>query len=175
VWGFRQSWEVVALRNHLSYCCGVQRASAVAALAVAMTITSERLRRAAANAVDPLDIGLLQLAAERGEVRPRDVADHLDINPSSVTRHARVLVEMGQVTVSADPTDGRGSLIRLTDAGRARLQQIFDEGVASYGSLLEGWSTPDIQAFTTYLERLSEALQAAQQTGSAATGSNSRG
>ena len=127
-----------------------------------MTISSERLRRAAAGAVAPLDIGLLPLAAERGEVRPRDVAEHLDVNPSSVTRHARVLVEMGQLSVSADPSDGRGILMRLTDVGRARLQQIFDEGVASYGALLEDWSMPDIEAFTTYLNRLSEALEAAQ-------------
>jgi DNA-binding MarR family transcriptional regulator len=147
----------------------------VAALAVAMTTTSDRLRRAAASAVDPLDVGLLQLAAERGEVRPRDVAEHLDINPSSVTRHARVLVEMGQLSVSADPTDGRGSLIRLTDAGRARLQQIFDDGVASYDTLLHDWSTTDIQAFTTYLDRLNEALQAAQQAGLAAPRSDVRG
>jgi DNA-binding MarR family transcriptional regulator len=139
-----------------------------------MTITSEELRRAAVDSIDPLDIGLLQMAAERGEVRPRNVAEHLDVNASSVTRHARVLVELGQVTVSADPTDGRGSLIRLTDAGRVRLQQIFDEGVASYGALLEGWSTRDIQAFTTYLDRLSGALQAAKHATVATTGANSR-
>lgn len=140
-----------------------------------MTITSERLRRASASAVDPLDIGLLQLAAERGEVRPTEVAEHLDINPSSVTRHARALVEVGQLSVSADPADGRASLIRLTDAGRARLQQIFDEGVAAYGALLEGWSTWEIEAFTRYLDRLREALEAAQEPAAPVPHSNSRG
>ncbi len=139
-----------------------------------MTTTSERLRRASENAVDPLDIGLLQLAAERGEVRPRDVAEHLDINPSSVTRHARVLVDMGQLAVSADPADGRGSLICLTDAGRARLQTIFEEGVASYAALLKGWSTTDIRAFTSYLDRLGEALLAAQDPASAGSRTNSK-
>lgn len=72
-----------------------------------MTTTSERLRRASTGAVDPLRIGPLQLTAERGEVRPTEVAEHLDINPASVTRHARVLVELGQLTVSAGPTYGR--------------------------------------------------------------------
>lgn len=146
------------------------RRSAVAALAVAITTTSERLRRASASAVDPLDIGLLQLAAERGEVRPTDVAEHLDINPSSVTRHARVLLEAGLLTVSNDPADGRASLIRLTDSGRARLGQIFEDGVSAYSALLESWSVQDIEAFTSYLHRLSEALQAAQGS---VTGSSS--
>jgi DNA-binding MarR family transcriptional regulator len=123
-----------------------------------MTTTSERLRRASAGAVDPLDIGLLALAAERGEVRPTEVAEHLDINPSSVTRHARGLVAAGQLTVSADPADGRASLIRITEAGRARLRQIFEDGVSAYAALLESWSVHDIQAFTSYLERLGEAL-----------------
>lgn len=135
--------------------------SAVAALAVAMTTTSEQVRRASARAVDPLDIGLLQLAAQRGAVRPTEVAEHLDINPSSVTRHARVLVKAGHLTVSADPADGRASLIRLTDAGRARLQEIFEDGVSGYSVLLESWSAQDIKAFTSYLDRLKEALQAA--------------
>lgn len=138
-------------------------------------MTSERLRRAAASTVDPLDIGLLQLAAERGAVRPTEVAEHLDVNPSSVTRHARVLVESGQLTVSADPADGRASLIRLTDAGRARLQQIFENGVAAYAALLEGWSEQDIEAFTAYLERLNEAIQAAQGAASSRSHSSASG
>ncbi len=148
-----------------SIVCDVQgKQSAVAALTVAMTITSERLRRAAASAVDPLDIGLLQFAAERGEVRPTEVAEHLDVNPSSITRHTRVLVESGQLTVAGDPADGRASLIRLTGAGRARLQRIFEDGVGAYSALVESWSVQDIEAFTSYLDRLGEALQAAQDS-----------
>lgn len=129
-----------------------------------MTTTSERLRRASASAVDPLDIGVLQLAAERGEVRPTDVAEHLDVNPSSVTRHVRGLMESGQVTVSADPADGRAILIGLTAAGRARLEQIFEDGISAYSALLASWSVQDLEAFTSYLDRLSQALQAAQDS-----------
>jgi hypothetical protein len=53
--------------------------------------------------------------------------------------------------------------------------RILDEGVAAYSALPGGWSTNDNLAFTAYLDCLSEALVAAQESAALKRRSNSGG
>lgn len=140
---------------------------AVAALAVTLVTASEWLRRASAIAMDPVDTGVLRLAAERGRVRPSELAESLDVNPSTITRHVRMLVEDGEVTLSSDTTDGRASLVQITDRGRAHLRRIYDGGVDSFLALVQAWTNDEVRMLTSLLDRLmatAEAAQAAQST-----------
>jgi DNA-binding MarR family transcriptional regulator len=133
-----------------------------------MVTVSEWLRRAWAMALDPVDTGVLRLAAERGPVRPSDLAEYLDVNPSTITRHVRGLVENGEVTVSSDAVDGRASLVQITERGRARLASIYDSGVDSFAILVRDWTSDDVVALTALLDRLMTAVQAAQAAQSTA-------
>jgi DNA-binding MarR family transcriptional regulator len=135
---------------------------AVAALAVTMVTASDWLRRASAMAQDPIDTGVLRLAVERGQVRPSELAEHLDVNPATITRHVRALVESGEVSLSSDAADGRASLVQVTDRGRTRLRGIYDRGVDSFAALVTDWSNEDVLALTSLLGRLMAAGEAAQ-------------
>ena len=101
---------------------------------------------------------------ERGEAC---CAESLDVNPSTITRHVRRLVEDGEVTLFSDTTDGRASLVQITDRGRAHLRRIYDGGVDSFLALVQAWTNDEVRTLTSLLDRLmatAEAAQAAQST-----------
>lgn len=125
---------------------------------------SEWLRRASATALDPVDTGILRLAADRERVRPSELAEYLDVNPSTITRHVKVLADHGEVVLCSDEADGRASLVALTDRGWARLHSIYESGVNSFLTLVEDWSNDDVVALTGALDRLMAAVEAAQAT-----------
>ncbi len=141
---------------------------AVAALAVTLVTASEWLRRASAIALDPVHTGVLRLAAERGAVRPSELAEYLDVNPSTITRHVRLLVAAGEVTLSSDATDGRASRVQITDRGRAHLRRVYDSGVESFVALVQGWTNEEVRTLTSLLGRLMAAVEAAQAAQSTA-------
>lgn len=135
---------------------------AVAALAVTLVTASEWLRRASADALDPIDTGVLRLAAERGPVRPSELAEYLDVNPSTITRHVGALVEAGEVSLSTDAADGRASLVQITEHGQTRLRSVYDSGVDSFASLVRGWTSDEVLALNALLDRLMAAVEAAR-------------
>jgi DNA-binding MarR family transcriptional regulator len=126
----------------------------VAALSAAALRFGDALRRGQARAFDPVRVGVLRVAAERGPVRPGDVAEELDVLPSSVTRHVQVLVEAGHLEVTADPSDRRASLIEATEGGRAELRQFLDVGHEVFGAVVDDWTPADVVTLTTLLDRL---------------------
>jgi DNA-binding MarR family transcriptional regulator len=60
--------------------------------------------------------------AEGGQVRMSDLAGHLLLSRSGVTRLVDRLVAGGEVERRTCPSDARGSFAAITDAGRARLR-----------------------------------------------------
>lgn len=73
---------------------------------------------------------LVQLSeAEGGRMRMSELADHLLLSPSGLTRRLDGLVHAGLVDRARCPTDRRGAFAVLTDAGRARLQQAAPDHV----------------------------------------------
>ena len=55
----------------------------------------------------------------REGIRPIELARRLDISKQAVAQALNLLEEEGFITNKPDPTDGRGRLICLTDAGEA--------------------------------------------------------
>ena len=62
---------------------------------------------------------LLSCVFKRGPMRPVDIAKLLRIEPSTLTRNLKLLVERGWLSVEEGP-DARSRLVSLTDEGRAR-------------------------------------------------------
>jgi len=67
--------------------------------------------------------------AEGGMMRMSELADRLRLSPSGLTRRLDGLVGSGLVERTRCPTDRRGSLARLTPAGRKRLDQAAPDHV----------------------------------------------
>jgi DNA-binding MarR family transcriptional regulator len=63
-------------------------------------------------------------AAPNRTLRLSQLADLSDLSQSRLTHRMRLLVERGDVTISADPDDGRAKNATLTEAGQRRLDTI---------------------------------------------------
>jgi DNA-binding MarR family transcriptional regulator len=65
---------------------------------------------------------LLRHLGRAGEVRQRDLGDLTSLDETTLTRNLRPLMEAGWVAASTG-ADRREKLVRLTEAGAAKLQQ----------------------------------------------------
>ncbi|MEY4757589.1 MAG: hypothetical protein RJA34_2487 [Pseudomonadota bacterium] len=65
---------------------------------------------------------LLSHVEKLGPVRPMDLAASIKMEPSTLTRNLKPLVDSGWVTVLAG-VDARSRLVAITDAGRAKRAQ----------------------------------------------------
>jgi DNA-binding MarR family transcriptional regulator len=115
---------------------------------------ARRQRKAAAT------LSLLQLVAGRQPIRPSEIADHLDVHPSLVTRQVRELEDAGHVLVAADPADGRSCLVTLTPAGTGELQRLTQAGLDRFALFVADWQPGDVQMLTTLLDKLRNSIAA---------------
>jgi DNA-binding MarR family transcriptional regulator len=81
-------------------------------------------------------------------------------DPSTVSRHVTALVEHGLVRRVADESDGRVSLLVLTDAGRSELDALRTEREAYFRSVTAEWSEAEVATFTCLFERLLDGIAA---------------
>jgi DNA-binding MarR family transcriptional regulator len=123
-------------------------------LADAVMELVEGAHRGMARSYDLNRVGVLRLAAGDEPVRPSDVADILDVNPSTVTRSVRALEDEGLVHVTGDPADRRSCLIAATDQGLAELARYDVAGLDVFGAVIHDWSADDVREFTRLIERL---------------------
>lgn len=110
-------------------------------------------------------LSLLQLVADRGAIRPSEIAGLQDVHPSLVTRQVRELEDAGYVHVAADSADGRSCLVTLTPAGASELQRLTRVGLDWFALFVADWPPADVRTLTALLEklRISMATVAAEQ------------
>jgi DNA-binding MarR family transcriptional regulator len=60
----------------------------------------------------------VRMLGEEGPLSAGELADHLELHPSTLTGVLERLVRAGLVTRSVDPGDGRRAVLTLTEAGR---------------------------------------------------------
>lgn len=94
----------------------------VPALAVelrhAIMRTSRRIRQErSVDDVTPGQYSVLAGLAHHGPLTPREIAAHEKVQPPSMTRTIAALEELGLVSRTDHPTDGRQVLVALTPAG----------------------------------------------------------
>ena len=126
-------------------------------LNTALWRTTEQFRRGFGRVIDPARYGVLNVVAAHDFVRPTEIADELDLVPSSVSRHLQALVDVDYVAVSGNPDDRRSSLVSITDGGRAALERFDAGGVAASRHVLADWSRDEIVGLTEALTRLIDA------------------
>jgi len=62
---------------------------------------------------------LLSYVAKLGPIRPVDLAHHMKVDASTLTRNLRPLIDAGLVTLDPGP-DARSRLVNVTEAGREK-------------------------------------------------------
>ncbi|MDM7830716.1 MarR family winged helix-turn-helix transcriptional regulator [Cellulomonas edaphi] len=104
-------------------------------------------------------LALRHLAAT-GPSGINDIADHLRLDASTVTRQVLAMEAAGLVTRSRDEHDGRRAIITATPDGHAALASTREARASVYDELLADWSSQDRSDLADLLGRLNDALDA---------------
>ncbi|MFB8758297.1 MarR family winged helix-turn-helix transcriptional regulator [Streptomyces nigra] len=119
------------------------------AIAVIRRQLGRRLPQGSRNAVV-----VLAALTRTGEVRPSELAEHLDCDLSVVSRKVAHLEQRGLVSRRANPEDRRSSLIGVTAEGRAEVDRLVDIHTDLIAEATEDWTARELADLTTLLDRL---------------------
>ncbi len=93
-------------------------------LRVAVMRVSRRIRQErSVDDVTPGQYSVLAGLANHGPLTPREIAAHEKVQPPSMTRTIAALEELGLVSRTDHPTDGRQVLVALTEAGAVAVRE----------------------------------------------------
>lgn len=99
-----------------------------------------------------------------GPMRPTALSEVLATGASHVSKIVRRLEADGWVQRTTDPSDGRATLISLTEAGEAAAHGVYALGDRMIAEVLEGWSDSDVRAYTDLTVRfVKDAITSAEQ------------
>lgn len=128
-------------------------------------------RRAADRALDDCGLShatampLVALSRLGDNIRQGLIADHLGFEGPSLVRIVDLLVADGLITRSGDPGDRRAKILSLTNAGRARVDEIERILERLRTELLAGEDAGELRIAINVLTRLEERLLAADPDG----------
>jgi DNA-binding MarR family transcriptional regulator len=114
-----------------------------------------------------LEVLLRVARSPRGELRMADLAAQVALSPSGLTRAVDKIEEAGLVSRVSCPSDRRGAFVRLTEAGRERLEAIIPAHLTHLEESFTGLlSHAELARFTATLRKLRDHLNpgAAQLT-----------
>jgi DNA-binding MarR family transcriptional regulator len=93
-------------------------------LRLAVVRTHRRLRQEAGADLSPTLLAALGTISRHGPLTPSELAERERIQRPTATRLLGRLEEPGYIARTPDPHDGRSSLVALTPAGRALLEDV---------------------------------------------------
>jgi len=113
--------------------------------------------------VEPACFPLAKQLMRPDAMRLSDLAADIGLDASTVSRQIKQLEDKGIVERTPDPADGRASLVRLTDDGRATMQAAFSRRYQRIQGVLAHWSDADRAQLQTLLTRLAADLASANE------------
>jgi DNA-binding MarR family transcriptional regulator len=112
------------------------------------------------DAVERATYLLLVHLVKDGPRRAGALAEAVHSDPSTISRQIGHLVKLGLVERTADPVDGRATLLAATAEGR----RVFEENRRlrneRFSEILTGWSDDDRAALAAMLGRLATDIEA---------------
>ena len=87
-------------------------------------------------------------------LRPTDLTNASMLTSSGTTKRLDKLESAGLIARSADPADRRGTLIRLTDAGRDLIDRLTEAHLENERRILAGLSEADRRRLADLLRKL---------------------
>lgn len=104
---------------------------------------------------------LLLFPLTEGPQRPGALAELCHADPSTISRQVAELVRRQLVRREPDPTDGRASLLAITDAGREVCDRVRTLRRELLAAAVAGWTDSELDTFADLLSRFNGALGAA--------------
>ncbi|HEY8526846.1 MAG TPA: MarR family transcriptional regulator [Acidimicrobiales bacterium] len=108
----------------------------------------------------PYLYGILARIRDRQPVRVSDVAEDMDYDRSTISRHVAELTNLGCVSRESDPADGRVVILRLTEKGTRVIERVYEAWTTTLGELTADWTPAERTTFLDLLGRLDTALTA---------------
>lgn len=112
------------------------------------------------RALDRAAYVILRFLQEAGPQNVTAVAIRLNLDGSTVTRQVNALYRDGLVVRSADPDDGRGTVIAATDRGITQVDSVSLARREIYRDVLKDWTTVELRGLAGTLERLTRDMDA---------------
>jgi DNA-binding MarR family transcriptional regulator len=130
----------------------------VRSMVVALFTLTAGLERAKRQRKGASTLSLLQVVAQHGEIRPKEIADQLQVHPSLVTRQVRQVEAAGLARVAEDPADRRSWLVTLTPAGSNEMSRLQEYGLERFALFTADWEPRDVQQLAALLEKLKNSI-----------------
>jgi len=105
------------------------------------------------EAVDELTYPILSGLARTGPRSAADLASEVGLDRSGVTRRASRLEAAGLVRRESDPSDGRATLLTLTDEGERTVEILRQRLADNISASLASWPDDEVAAFADHLRR----------------------
>lgn len=112
------------------------------------------------RALDRAAYVILRYLQEAGPQNVSAVATRLNLDGSTVTRQVSAMHREGLVERSADPEDGRGTVIAATERGLSQVDAVSRARRDLYDQVLHGWSAQERKELAATLERLTADMDA---------------
>lgn len=106
----------------------------------------------------PGALGVLVVLETIGPCRQVDLAGEMRISPSALSRHITELVTAGYMSRHADPTDGRATLVEITDNGRELLHRVRISRARSMQKVLADWTDDEADQARAVVHKLRNSL-----------------
>jgi DNA-binding MarR family transcriptional regulator len=120
---------------------------------------AHRLRHAQVHSrCDKAGLVLLGQLLEQGPMRLSDLAESVQLDPSTVSRQVRALCDGGFTDVHDDPDDKRARRLAISREGRRELESVRRELDNVLSRALTGWPKADVEQLTSLLVRLADDL-----------------
>jgi DNA-binding MarR family transcriptional regulator len=115
---------------------------------------SGELAREVHPELEPAAYGLFVRLEDVGPQRATELAAFFGVGKATISRQLHVLEELGLITRSPDPADGRASLVQLTRKGQRRFARVREARRAEYVRKLAAWDRTDLAELARLLHQL---------------------
>jgi DNA-binding MarR family transcriptional regulator len=102
--------------------------------------------------------GVLTLLGRHGDMRMSKLAELLAVDMSVTSRHVAHVADRGWIERCPDPADKRSRILRLTEPGRARLDELSRRIAELLAERLGDWSDDDVGRLIELMARLRESF-----------------
>ena len=126
-------------------------AETAARLRLVISRLARAVRQHGAAGLTPSQVSALATIEEFGPIRMSDLAGYELIGAPVATRVVSSLQELGLVQKAHGSTDGRVSLIELSDAGREMLAELWGERAAGLTARIERLQPEQVAVLTAAL------------------------
>ncbi len=118
--------------------------------------------RAIHESLQPASYLMLGYVAEHGPIRASAMAGVFDIDKGAISRQVTHLMDLGLISGSPDPDDGRATLLSVTDEALRRMEDLKAHRRKWLDEQLGDWSDDQLAGFVRELGRYNAALTPAE-------------